>query len=170
MWSSFSSPIPAFQLPTRPSDIWSEQAWEDLYEQNVNDINDADLEDILSKKIDVLSGEEGEAEMVALCSDSYGPVTPSGIAIIYIASLDLNFPATKQRDDIIVLLNRFTSTYTDDDVTNFSGSISDARTQQSILSVVKVENLYDIEKIKQLKDQTSSGNALLDTKSTIRTT
>ncbi len=73
--------------------------------------------------------------------------------------------ATKQRDDKLALLNRFTSKYNDDDVTNFNGSISDARTQQSILSIVKVEKLYDINKIKRLKDQTTSRNLLLDTNS-----
>ncbi|MCP4601287.1 MAG: hypothetical protein GY847_12315 [Proteobacteria bacterium] len=99
-----ASPIPAFELPTRPSNSWGEQAYQRLFENNVKAINATDLDNILPKKIDALAGEEesASAEAISMCRDSYGPTTPSGIGVISLISIDLHHPRTRQRDIAIL--------------------------------------------------------------------
>jgi hypothetical protein len=101
------SPITAFQLPTTPWPLPGlddlDAAFDDLWTENAAAIANATLEEVLPKKRDTLAAapELAETQTIALCTDGYGPATPSGMAVTSIVSIDLDAPQTEQRDVVV---------------------------------------------------------------------
>jgi len=101
------SPIAAFQLPTWPSPLPPlddlNQAFDALWADNISAIGNATLDEVLPRKRDTLAAapELAETQAIALCTDGYGPSTPSGMAVTSIVSIDLDAPTTKQRDVVV---------------------------------------------------------------------
>jgi uncharacterized secreted protein with C-terminal beta-propeller domain len=101
-----SSPIQVFQVPTYVD--WYEDMDElasitkmkanakfnALIKENKNYINDVELEDILPRKAN--SNEDEKSSSIAECSDIYGPLTPAGLGLLSVISLDLNNPSLEQ--------------------------------------------------------------------------
>ncbi len=107
-----TSPVTPFQLDFLP---WSEMnkllydpdtTYEEIhaaflswYAEACAEIDAVDLDDIMPGKLDLLASQTDElVQPASLCSDTFGPVSPSGTAVTTIVSLDLDSPTTKQRD------------------------------------------------------------------------
>jgi len=101
------SPIGAFQLPTWPSPLPDlaelDESFDALWAENVTAIGNSTLDEVLPRKRDTLAAtpELADTQAIALCTDGYGPETPSGMAVTSIVSLDLDSPTAKQRDVVV---------------------------------------------------------------------
>ncbi len=107
-----TSPVTPFQLDFIPwnelySLLWKpdttyakiQEKFLFWYAEACAQIDAADLDDIMPKKLDLAASQsDGLVQQASICSDIYGPDSPAGAAVTTIVSLDLDNPTTKQRD------------------------------------------------------------------------
>ncbi len=102
-----SSPMPVFDVRTYPDvNYWDmgpgqakheiNKACDALLLENTATIMTATLDDILPRRMASTDG--AEAEPIAECEDILGPVTPAGIGLLTILSIDLDDPLADKTD------------------------------------------------------------------------